>query len=150
MTLIVQREIQEQIQQAIASLPEAERQVTLLFYISAYSQQEIADYLEVHVSTVKSRLHTARTHLRERMIQMMHENLQQQRPSKDERFVQEVIAAVEAAEQGDLSKLNALLERNPSLAQAKPGCHPAWRNAFAWRRHGPRPSDSRAAASQRR
>lgn len=118
-TLIVQREMQEQIQQAIASLPEAERQVTLLFYISAYSQQEIADYLNVRVSTVKSRLHTARTHLRERMIQMVQENLQQQRPSKDERFVQEVIAVIEAAKQGDLSKLNELLERNPSLTQAK-------------------------------
>lgn len=118
-TLMVQRERQEQIRQVIASLPEAERQVTLLFYIGDYSQQEIADYLNVRVATVKSRLHTARTHVRERMMQMVQDNLQQQRPSKDERFVQELIAVIEAAEQGDLSKLNALLERNPSLAQAK-------------------------------
>lgn len=50
---------------------------------------------------------------------MVQDNLQQQRPSNDSRFVQEVIAVIEAAKQGDLSKLNQLLERNPSLAQAK-------------------------------
>lgn len=117
--LMAQQELQESIQQVIASLPERERQVTLLFYIGDYSQQEIADYLDVRVSTVKSRLHTARLYLRERMMQMVQDNLQQQRPSKDERFAQEVIEVIEATEQGDLSKLHALLERNPSLAQAK-------------------------------
>ncbi len=116
---MVQRETQITIQQVIAALPERERQVTLLFYIRDHSQQEIADYLEVPVTTVKSRLHTARSYLRERMIQMVQDNLQPQRPSKNEQFVQEVIELVEATEQGDLSKLNQLLERNPSLAQAK-------------------------------
>lgn len=119
LTLMVQRETQAYVQQALAALPDLERQVALLFYIGDYSQQEIADYLNVRVSTVKSRLHTARAHLRERMIQMVQDNLQQQRPSKDNRFVEEVIAVLQAAEQGDLSKLNHLLERNPSLAQAK-------------------------------
>ncbi len=119
LVLMAQREIQETVQQVIASLPERERQVTLLFYIGDYSQPEIAAYLDVPITTVKSRLHTARTHLRERMIQMVEDNLQQKRPSKDERFVQEVIEVIEATEQGDLSKLNQLLERNPRLAQAK-------------------------------
>jgi len=119
LSLMAQREMQESVQKAIDALPERERQVTLLFYIGDYNQQEIADYLAIRVSTVKSRLHTARSHLRERMIQMVQDNLQQQRPSNDNRFVQEVIEVVEATEQGDLSKLNQLLERNPSLAQAK-------------------------------
>ncbi|MEZ4621143.1 MAG: sigma-70 family RNA polymerase sigma factor [Caldilineaceae bacterium] len=117
--LVIQREMQANVQGAMAALPERERQVALLFYISDYSQQEIADYLNIRVSTVKSRLHTARAHLRERMIQMVQDNLQQQRPSKDARFVQEVIDVIEATEQGDLAKLNQLLERNPALAQAK-------------------------------
>ncbi len=119
LSLMAQREMQENVQQVIASLPERERQVTMLFYIGNYSQQEIADYLDVRLSTVKSRLHTARSHLRERMIQMVQQNLQQQRPSKDKQFVQQVIDVVEATKQGDLSKLNQLLERNPKLAQAK-------------------------------
>ena len=118
-SVMAERELQEQIHQVIESLPERERQVILLYYIGDYSQREIADYLDVRVSTVKSRLHTARSYLRERMIQMVQDNLQQQRPSKDERFVQEVIDVIEATEKGDLSKLNGLLERNPSLAQAK-------------------------------
>ena len=118
-TLMAQRETQESVHQVIESLPEHERQVTLLFYIGSYSQQEIADFLDIRVSTVKSRLHTARTHLRERMIGMVQDNLQQQRPSNNERFVQEIIDVIEASKQGDLSKLNRLLERNPSLAQAK-------------------------------
>lgn len=117
--LMEQRETQDVVQSVVASLPERERQAALLFYIGGYSQKEIANYLDVRVSTVKSRLHTARSHLRERMIQMVQDNLQQQRPSKDERFVQEIIDVIEATEQGDLSKLSRLLERNPSLAQAK-------------------------------
>ena len=79
---VAQRELQENVQHVITSLPERERQVTILFYIGEYSQREIADYLDVPVTTVKSRLHTARTQLRERMIQMV----QQQRPSNDEQF----------------------------------------------------------------
>ena len=119
LALVARHETRQTVQQVIASLPKREKQVTLLFYVGDYSQQEIADYLDVKVSTVKSRLYTARSHLRERMIQMVEDNLHQERPSKDERFVQEVISVIEATEQGDLSKLNQLLERNPSLAQAK-------------------------------
>lgn len=118
-TLMAQRETQETVHQVIESLPEHERQVTLLFYIGSYSQQEIADFLNVRVSTVKSRLHTARAHLRERMIGMVQDNLQQQRPSNNERFVQEIVDVIEATKLGDLSKLNRLLERNPKLAQAR-------------------------------
>ena len=60
-SVVADRELQEQIHQVIESLPERERQVTLLYYIGDYSQREIADYLDVRVSTVKSRLHTARS-----------------------------------------------------------------------------------------
>lgn len=118
-SLMVRREVQERVQNAIDTLTENERQVILLFYINDYSQREIAAYLNVPVSTVKSRLHTARAHLRERMIQMVQDNLQQQRPSQDQRFLQEVTDVIEATKQGDLSKLNQLLERNPMLAKAK-------------------------------
>ena len=60
-SVMAERELQEQIHQVIESLPERERQVILLYYIGDYSQREIADYLDVRVSTVKSRLHTARS-----------------------------------------------------------------------------------------
>ncbi|MEZ4730758.1 MAG: sigma-70 family RNA polymerase sigma factor [Caldilineaceae bacterium] len=113
--LMAQQELQESIQQVIASLPEQERQVTLLFYIGDYSQQEIADYRyaprlnrQKSVSSAYLRLYLRR----ERMMQMVQDNLATT-SSKDERFAQEVIEVIEATER-DLSKLHALLERNPT------------------------------------
>lgn len=55
---------------AIRALPEHERTVTTLFYIGDYSQNEIAAFLEVPVSTIKKRLFSARHRLRERMLDM--------------------------------------------------------------------------------
>ncbi|MEP7294049.1 MAG: RNA polymerase sigma factor, partial [Chloroflexota bacterium] len=64
------RELEEQVSQAVRSLPEHERVVTELFYITGYSQQEIAERLAVPLTTVKKRLQYAREHLRETMPPM--------------------------------------------------------------------------------
>ena len=61
----------ERVIEAIQSLPEHERVATSLFYINGYSQNEIASFLEVPVSTVKSRLYSARKRLKERMMDMV-------------------------------------------------------------------------------
>jgi hypothetical protein len=53
---------------AIQSLPRHEREVVALFYISEYSHAEIGGFLGLPVSTIKSRLHTARRRLHERML----------------------------------------------------------------------------------
>jgi RNA polymerase sigma factor (sigma-70 family) len=45
------RELAERIQSAIQALPQEQRVVTALFYISGYSHQEIAAFLEVLGST---------------------------------------------------------------------------------------------------
>src|SRR5262249_29622228 len=45
---------------AIRALPEHERMVTTLFYISDYSQPEISAFLELPVSTIAKRLFSAR------------------------------------------------------------------------------------------
>ena len=65
------RELEEQVSRAVRALPEHERVVTELFYITGYSQQEIAERLEVPLTTVKKRLQYAREHLRETMPIMM-------------------------------------------------------------------------------
>lgn len=65
------RELEEQVSRAVRALPEHERVVTELFYITGYSQQEIAERLEVPLTTVKKRLQYAREHLRETMPTMM-------------------------------------------------------------------------------
>ncbi len=70
-----QKEAGSRVQEAIGSLPLTERVATTLFYINGYSQQEIADFLEVPAKTVKSRLHASRQRLRERMLDMVQEEL---------------------------------------------------------------------------
>ena len=108
-------EMRQQIHTTIQSMSTNERQVTLLYYIDCYSQQEIADFLGLRVSTVKSRLHTARTYLRERMVEMVKEYLGDQRPSKDEKFANRVMDILQATEQNDETRLEALLAREPEL-----------------------------------
>jgi RNA polymerase sigma factor (sigma-70 family) len=68
---------------AIRSLPEPARTATVLFYINGYSQSDIAEFLEVPVNTVKTRLHGARKRLRERMLTMVAEELQAAKPESD-------------------------------------------------------------------
>ncbi len=63
-------DLREQVTQAVRSLPDHEREVTELFYITGYSQQEIAEQLALPLTTVKKRLQYAREHLRETMPQM--------------------------------------------------------------------------------
>jgi RNA polymerase sigma factor (sigma-70 family) len=83
------REMREDVLGAVQALPDNERVVTMLFYIDGYSQRDIAGFLEVPVSTVSSRLHTARRRLRERMTAMVRESLESHGP--DERFSRMVI-----------------------------------------------------------
>jgi RNA polymerase sigma factor (sigma-70 family) len=75
--------------EAVRSLPDRQRMVTTLFYIDGYSQKEIAEFLEVPTTTVKNRLHASRKRLKERMLDMVEEQLKQNAP--DERFSQRVI-----------------------------------------------------------
>ena len=60
-------ETKEQVMAALKGLPDEERTVTTLFYIGGYRQQDIADFLEVSLDTVKNRLRSARHKLKERM-----------------------------------------------------------------------------------
>lgn len=85
------RERRDAVRDAVRGLPESERVTVVLFYIGQRSLKEVAEFLGVPVSTVKNRLHTARRRLRERMIPLMEETLQEQRPSNDEQFHGKVI-----------------------------------------------------------
>jgi RNA polymerase sigma factor (sigma-70 family) len=56
---------------AIAELPRTLREVVVLFYIHDCSQQDIATFLGLRVTTVNNRLHTARAQLKRRMVTTM-------------------------------------------------------------------------------
>ncbi|MBN1764173.1 MAG: sigma-70 family RNA polymerase sigma factor [Sedimentisphaerales bacterium] len=63
------------IKHVLQSLSQPLREVTTLFYINGYTHQEVSDFLEIPVNTVKSRLHASRKHLKERMIGMVKQEL---------------------------------------------------------------------------
>ena len=97
-TAYERREQQERVLAAIGELAEHERMVTLLFYIGDYAQNEIATFLELPLTTVKKRLFDARRKLRERMLDMVRETLQEKRPSRNEQFAETVTLFNEALE----------------------------------------------------
>ena len=56
---------------AVEALPQSQREVVILFYLREYSQEEVAAFLEVPVSTVNNRLHAARGQLKRRLEPMI-------------------------------------------------------------------------------
>ena len=80
------RELEAELRDAINSLPPTVRSAITLFYISDYSQKEICEFLDIPATTLKSRLYRGRKLLRERMTEMVTDNLRRHRPSRDESF----------------------------------------------------------------
>jgi RNA polymerase sigma factor (sigma-70 family) len=83
-------ELQDGVLRAVRALPARQREVTTLYYINGYSQNEIAAFLEVPTSTVKSRLHTSRKQIKERMLDMVRDTLQSS--ALPESFADETLA----------------------------------------------------------
>src|SRR6266851_6341019 len=100
-----QREMTNKILAAVDSLPGHERAATMLYYMSGYSQAEVAEFLDVPVTTIKKRLHTARNRLREMLVDLVEDSLREQRPSRDEMFATRVIEILKAARAGDASRV---------------------------------------------
>jgi len=57
----------QSVQQALRSLPIAQRVVVVLYYLNDLSLQETSDVLEIPVGTVKSRLHYGRIALKKQL-----------------------------------------------------------------------------------
>ena len=113
-----EREISAEVQAAIAALSPNHRMTVALYYIEGYSQHEIAAYLETPLSTVKKRLYDARQQLKERMIQMMQEQLQAHRPSQNDEFARRV-SFFTAILAGDTRQTEQLLAQDTSLLTTK-------------------------------
>ena len=84
------QELVTKVLQAINALPDNERLVTTLFYVNGYTQADIGEFLEVPVSTVNKRLYSARQRLKGSVVESFKSDLQQQRPSRDKSFSNEV------------------------------------------------------------
>jgi RNA polymerase sigma factor (sigma-70 family) len=61
------KELRARVLSAIHSLPDKQRTTTQLFYVDGYSQKEVAEFMEVPVTTVKKRLHEARKRMKASM-----------------------------------------------------------------------------------
>lgn len=77
---------------AIGRLPEAERLVVALFYVNEHTRDEIAGFLGVSPVVVKKRLARARGRLKEGLLDMVQDDLQESRPSNDEAFAERVLS----------------------------------------------------------
>lgn len=64
-----QQRLTEQVKQAIASLPQGQRQVVTLVDLEELSYSEVAEVLEIPIGTVMSRLCRARKRLVERILE---------------------------------------------------------------------------------
>jgi len=74
---VAERAELEEVLAAIAALPPAEREVTVLFALRAHSQREVAAFLDLPVTTVNNRLHAARRRLRGGLLTMANDMLKQ-------------------------------------------------------------------------
>lgn len=138
-----EREMKEQVRHIIKTLPDQERMVVSMYYISGYAHKEIS--LDVPASTVKSRLYSARQRLKKRMLYMVEDHLDEQAPSKDHTFRDNILAMIKpdgmdtpewiyygyeavdgndawslmcASAAGDLKTVKALLKKDPRLIHA--------------------------------
>jgi RNA polymerase sigma factor (sigma-70 family) len=106
------RELQDTVLRAIRALPARQREVTTLYYINGYSQNEIAAFLEVPPSTVKSRLHSSRKQLKERMLDMVRDSLQSSALPEsfaDQTLAQAVARAAELNREHEFAEAEGLL-----------------------------------------
>ena len=99
------------VRRALRALPERDRQVIALFYMADHSHKEIAAFLDVPVSAIKKRLHDARKWLKERILDMVQEDLRENRPSRDDRFVGQVLDLIAPDEAQHSEAIYRLFER---------------------------------------
>lgn len=134
---IVERdELRGQLWEAVRALPEKERTVTLLFYSGGYSMAEVSRFLDLPVSTVKSRLYSARAKLREDMTALPGGTFKNKKSSKEftERVKNMIVSGYKQAlllkddgtvmKWGNKSKPAAVMGlKNVKSMAASSGCH---------------------------
>lgn len=116
--LVDTRNVHERVRRAINALPERQRLVVMLFYGTGYALKEIAVFLEVPVTTIKKRLYDARQQLKDELIDVMRDVLQEQRPSRVNTLPAKIRLLI-AARIGDLATVKTLLGQSPCLLNMK-------------------------------
>jgi len=102
------RQLVQKVLKAITELPDKQRVVTMLFYVNGYTQDDISRFLDLPTSTVNKRLYTAREALKERMVEVVKDDLEQHRPSRNRDFSNEVNARLRPIAKNDWSTITRL------------------------------------------
>jgi RNA polymerase sigma factor (sigma-70 family) len=130
-TFIEERERDELVRRAVEDLPEHERIATLLFYSTGYALRDIAEFLEVPVTTIKKRLHDARKHLKESLLEAVRDSLHEQRQSKLDLFSYKVQVLI-AIRMDDIGRVKALLDQYPMLVNMKMERDESTTQPYSW------------------
>jgi RNA polymerase sigma factor (sigma-70 family) len=130
-TLVEVFELQEQVQHALTTLRQEDRQLVQLFHLHGYAQQEIAQLVGLPEAVVKKRLFRARRYLRQSMEETMSEFIAEH-VGEQTAFARSVqfFAAVRT---GAHQTVQQLLQAHPELARE----HERWDEEFARRNRIP-------------
>ncbi len=104
---------QMRVRHALSDLPDRQRVLVNLFYLDGYSQQEIVDFLDLPLASVKKGLFLARKHLREEMHDMTTTTVSKTDDLNDK--VQFFIAL----QAHDAARVKKLLDAHPELMDAR-------------------------------
>ena len=121
------------VQRAVAGLPAAQREAVTLYYMSDMSGPDVAAFLGLPLTTIKKRLHDARSALRRRMAKMTEDYLHENRPSRDDVFSQRVLRLAAPDRTADAPAIYSLFEAedHPSRREWRAGrlsdSHADWR-----------------------
>lgn len=130
-------EIGRQVREAVAALPAAQREAVTLYYMSDMSGPEVAAFLGLPLTTIKKRLHDARSALRRRMTRVTKDYMNEHRPSRDAEFSDQVLRLAAPDENSDAPKIYSLFEAedHPSRHEWRGGrlsdSHADWRASRA-------------------
>ena len=80
----MQEEARACIRSAVASLPQHEQLVTVLFYGWHYTYNEVSAFLNIPLTTVKKRLYSARQRLKIQLQAALRDASEQERRASDE------------------------------------------------------------------
>ncbi len=97
-----QHELSERVMEAIAQLPEPNRIVLTLQYIDGLSYEEISDFLDVPIGTVRSRLHRAKQTLKKELLDMVAQDFKEHELKP--RFIDEIIGLLHE-QQSELARV---------------------------------------------
>lgn len=107
---IEEEETTELVGQAIASLPQQQRDVVALYYIGERSSPQVAEFLNLPVTTVKKRLHDAKPKLRRSTANLAKRFLKDHKPSQSKEFSDNVLRFTAPDREKDVPTVYSLFE----------------------------------------